>query len=342
MTSHSNIRSDCACVGFAALLALMAFATPARAADPAPVFPSGSRLGLVPPPGMELSTTFNGFVDPEKNAGIVISALPAEAYGSMAKSMSDDALKKQGITIEKRQTMQLSIGRGDLIEGTQLSPEKKLFHKWLLLVPTNTMTAAVTVQVPDGDKAYSDSIVRAALASLSVRTKIPEAEYLNLLPFTIGDLAGFRIVNLIPGRAALLIDAPEYPHMVATDGLPAYEFNGRCIITAAPNAPTDADQRASLAHIAFNAIEGIKDIHVTMGEPVRIDGQEGFETVASAKDANSGANVMVIQWLRFEGGDVLEMTGISRAEIWDQELSRLRTMRASIAFRRSSAPPAPN
>jgi len=342
MITHRNIGSDCACIGLAALVALMALAVPAGAAAPAPVFPPGSHLGLVPPPGMVPSTAFNGFVDPEANAGIVITALPPEAYASMAKSMSEEALKKQGVTVEKRESIQLNLGKGDLVEGTQLSPDKKLFRKWLLLVPTHDVTIAITVQAPEEDKAYSDSVVRTALASLAERAKVPESEYLRLLPFTIGDLAGFHIVNLIPGRAALLIDAPAYPHMVATDGLPAYEFNGRCIITAAANAPTDPGQRATLARAAFNGIEGIKDIHFTMAEPVRIDGQEGYETVASAKDINSGANVMVIQWLRFGGGGLLQMVGISRAEIWDKELARLRTIRDSITFRQPSAPPSPN
>ena len=339
MRTYRNSRLGSACIGFAALVALMAFIVPACAAEPAPVFPPGSRLGLVPPPGMVPSTTFNGFVDPEKNAGIVITALPAEAYASMAKSMSEDALKKQGVTVEKHESMQLSIGKGNLVEGTQLSPDKKLFRKWLLLLPTQDVTIAITVQAPDGDKAYSDSVVHAALASLALRTKVPDSEYLRLLPFSIGDLAGFRIVNIIPHRAALLIDAPAYPHMVATQGLPAYEFNGRCIVTAAPNAPTDPGQRATVARAAFNGIQGIKDVHLTMAEPVRIDAQEGYETVASATDVNSGAKVMVIQWLRFEGSGLLQMIGIARAEIWDQELTRLRTIRDSITFRQPPPPP---
>jgi hypothetical protein len=342
MMTHRSARFDWACIGLAALFAVMAYAIPARAAGPAPVFPTGSRIGLVPPPGMVPSTTFNGFVDPAKNAGIIITVLPAEAYGSMAKSMSEDALKKQGVTVEKHETVQLGIGKGDLVEGTQPSPEGKLFRKWLLLVPTHGITAAITVQTPDSDKTYSDSVVRAALASLTVRSDIPASEYFKLLPFTIGDLAGFRVVNLIPGRAVLLIDAPAYPHMIATNGLPDYEFNARCIITVAPNGPTDPGQRANLARIAFNSIDGIKDVHLTMAEPVRLNGQEGFETVASAKDANSGANVMVIQWLRFAGGGFLQMIGISRAEIWDQELTRLRTIRDSIGFRPASPPPPPN
>jgi len=39
---------------------------------------------------------------------------------------------------------------------------------------------------------------------------------------------------------------------------------------------------------------------------------------------------MVVQWLRFGRGSFLQMVGISRAAIWEDELSRLRTMRASI------------
>jgi hypothetical protein len=64
---------------------------------------------------------------------------------------------------------------------------------------------------------------------------------------------------------------------------------------------------------------------------VRIDSQEGFETVASAKDDSTGAKLIVVQWLRF-GGESLQMIGISRADIWDTELSRMRAMRDSIGF----------
>ena len=62
----------------------------------------------------------------------------------------------------------------------------------------------------------------------------------------------------------MLIDAPEYPHMIATNGLPEYEFNARFIVTAAPGGPKDPNQRANLARDAFNSIDGIKDKQVTM------------------------------------------------------------------------------
>jgi hypothetical protein len=99
---------------------------------------------------------------------------------------------------------------------------------------------------------------------------------------------------------------------------------------AAPGGSSDKEARANVARAAFAAIGGIKDVQITMAEPVRLDHQDGFETVAHAKDAATGADLMVVQWLRFGRGSFLQMVGISRAAIWEDELSRLRTMRASI------------
>jgi hypothetical protein len=322
---------------FAAALALLMLTPPALCAEPAApaavVFPVGSRVGLVPPPGMVASKTFPGFMDPEKNAGIVIRVMPPNAYPAMKGSLTDNTLKKQGLTVVNRDTMQLAIGKADLVVGNELSPDKKPFRKWLLLVSTNDLTAAVSVQAPADDSVYSDAAVRTALASLTLRAKVPDTDYLQVLPFKVGDTAGFHIGNVIPGRALMLIDAPDYPHMIATNGLPEYEFNARFIVTAAPGGPSDPNQRANLAHDAFNSIDGIKDKQVTMAEPVRINGQEAFETVASAKDVSTGANLMVVQWLRFGGGAFLQMIGVSRAEIWDKELPRLRAIRDGITFK---------
>ena len=236
---------------FAAALALSMLTPPALCAEPAApaavVFPVGSRVGLVPPPGMVVSKTFPGFMDPEKNAGIVIRVMPPNAYPAMKKSLGDDTLKKQGLTVVKRDTMQLAVGKADLVVGNELSPDKKPFRKWLLLVPTNDLTAAVSVQAPADDSVYSDAVVRTALASLTLRAKVPDTDYLQALPFKVGDTAGFHIGNVIPGRALMLIDAPDYPHMIATNGLPEYEFNARFIVTAAPGGPSDPNQRANLA-----------------------------------------------------------------------------------------------
>jgi hypothetical protein len=318
----SGTKSSAFRASLAAVLAFAAFAISARADEP--VFPPGSNIGLVPPPGLTVAKTFPGFMDTEKNSGILLGRLPITVYDDMEKTLADDALKKQGITVEKREPLQLSIGKGLLVIATEVGQDKMKYRKWLVLVKTNDLTALVTVQEPAESNPYPDSVVRASLATLAERQSIPDAELLSLLPFTIGDLAGFKVAKVIPGRALILVDPPKDPH--------PYD-NARFIVAGMPGGPTTDEERANFARFSFNSIPGIKDIHFTMSEPIRIDSQKGFETVAQAKDANTGEDLVAVQWLRFGGGQFLQMVGISRADIWSTELPRLRSMRDSIAFK---------
>jgi hypothetical protein len=249
--------------------------------------------------------------------------------------MTPQALKKQGLLLEKQRAFDVSIGKGMLIVGTQSAAhDKTLFRKWMLAVPAGDITALVTVQIPADSKVYQDPVIRTALATLAARSTVPASEMLSLLPFTVGNLAGFRIVNVIPGRAMLLVDAPVYPHMVVTQGLlPEIEIDGRLIIAAVPGGPSAGQARTDFARFAFSTIGGIKDVQFTMSEPVRLDDKEGFETVAHAKDSATGADLMVVQWLRFGASEFLQVVGISRAPVWERELSRLRTLQDSIVLK---------
>ncbi|MGD0026145.1 MAG: hypothetical protein ABSC37_16270 [Xanthobacteraceae bacterium] len=311
----SNIKSIRACAGLAAVLALMAFAMPARAADP--VFPTGSRVGLVPPAGMIPTTIFPGFEDAAKNAAIIITTLPATAYAQMEKTVVTDALKKEGISVEKREPIQLNIGKGFLIVGTQAA-DKSRYRKWLLVAAADDLTVFVNVQAPEQDGTYTDTVVRAALATLSLRATVPDEERLSLLPFTVGDLAGFHIEGVLPGRGLMLVDPVE-------GGLDA-----RLWVTALEGGPAEADDRANFARVAFDGIAGIKDVQITMSEPLRIGGQAGFQTMAQAKGSITGIDMMVVQWLRFGSGGFLQMIGMGRADNWTAILARLRAVRDSI------------
>jgi len=132
MMSHNSFSSVRACAGFAAMFALLFLAMPARAADP--IFPTGSRVGLVPPLGMAVSETFDGFADPNSDAAILITVLPAAAYLQIDKTLDTEALRKQGVNLEKREPMQLSFGKGFLLTGRQVA-DKTRFKKWLLVAP---------------------------------------------------------------------------------------------------------------------------------------------------------------------------------------------------------------
>jgi hypothetical protein len=314
--------------GLALALALLMGALPAQAADA--VFPTGSRLGLVPPPGMVPSLHFEGFEDAEKNAAILFNLLPVAAYDRLDKSMIPEVMKKQGIDVDKREPIQLGIGKGFLLTGRQAS-DTASYRKWLLIVAASNMTALVTIQVPDKDTAYTDEAVRKSLDTLAVRDAVPDAERLRLLPFIVGDLAGFHIDDVLPGRALMLVDpasadasADKSADKTAT--IPTARF----YIAAMPGGPAQAEDRDSFARVTFGQIVGIKEVHVQDAEPLRISNQMGYETLAKAKDGQSDTDVMVVQWLRFGGGGFMQMIGIARADAWPAAFMRMRTIRDSI------------
>jgi len=304
------------------ILVSVLMAPPAWSADP--IFPTGSRLGLVPPGGMVTSRMFEGFEDSDKNAAILFTTLPAAAYEQLDKAMVPEAMKKQGIDVDKREPIEVPAGKGFLLSGKQ-STDKGLIRKWLLVAAAGDVTALVNVQVPVQDATYSDQVVRGALETLAVRAHVPDTEQLSLMPFRIGDLAGFNIEDVIPGRAIMLIDGPaDHGEQHATI------VKTRLFIAAQPGGPVQPGDRENFARVAFDQIVGIKDVHIQDAEPLRISNQAGYQTLAKATDVETGNDVMVVQWLRFGSGGFLRMIGIARVDGWVDTLTRLRTVRDSI------------
>ena len=311
-----------------AALTLLFNAPAARAADP--VYPVGSRVGLVPPAGMVASEKFDGFADPNEDAAILIAVLPPEAYSQIEKTLDADTAKKQGVHLDKREPITLSIGKGVLLSGSQTA-EGARYRKYLMLASGDDLTVLITVQVPEQNTTYPDKVVRAALATLAVRAKVPESEELDLLPFAVGDLAGFKVDGVLRGRALMLSDASQAASDAGKDA--AGNATTHFIIAAVPGGPADPADRENFAKLSFDEIGGIRNVRLTMSEPLRVNGQSGYQTMADAQDARSGADVKVVQWLRFGSGGFLQMIGVAPSESWIPVLARLRTVRDSVELK---------
>ncbi len=328
LTSRFRRRSAIAAgaVMTVAVLMTLLLMLPARQAVAADViFPTGSRLGLVPPAGMMPSRTFQGFQEPGANATILLTTLPAAAYEQLAKSMVPEAMKKEGIEVDRRDVIDLPVGKGFVLTGRQ-TIEKERYRKWLLIASADDLTALVNVQVPEQAANYSEDAVRAAFATLAVRRQVPEAEQLSLVPFRIGELAGFHVEDVLPGRAIVLVD----PANRTAEGAGATAM-ARLFISALPGGPEEIADRDNFARVTFGQIVGIKDVQLQDAGPLRIVNQPGYQTLAKAKDAGTGADVMVVQWLRFGSGGFLRIIGIARADAWPEVFGRLRAVRDGIA-----------
>ena len=292
----------------------------AEAAEP--VFPPGSRIGLEPPAGMTVSKLFQGFEDREKNASIIFVELSGEAYTEIEKSFAVEALKAQGIDVQAREEFPLKDGRGFLVIA-HLAVAGTPFRKWALVASEHDLTAVISIQVPDAAQdSYPDAALRASLATFTTRAAVPVQEQLDLLPFSLKDLAGFRIVRAAATGAALLTEGPK--DAIELDEQPLL------LITFLPGVGDQVSDRDSLARRAMSGTPGVTDMRIVRSEAMRIAGQPGHEILVDAKDAKTETELRVVQWLRFGPGGSLRVLGAVRKDEWDKVFPRFRAVRDGI------------
>ena len=302
--------------------AAVAFASAAHAADVQ--YPPGSKVGMTPPKGFSASEGMRGFDDRDNNSAILMLELPAEAFPEISKAMTAEGLKKQGVVFEKKENLTLKSGKAVLIVGRQDTGGEKL-RKWILVAGTPDLTAIVTALVPDKTrKIYSDDIMREAFASLDVRASVPIEEQIGLLPFKLDDLANLRAFRVEP-NTVFLTEGPKDSSEPTEQPL--------LVVSAASGGPTDNTQREVFARNLFAGLGGFKDLQIIGTDTIRLSGVQTHQLLAEGKDAKTGADVKLVQWLRFGNGAFVRFLGIARSDSWQDAFPRFRTVRDSLASR---------
>jgi hypothetical protein len=298
-------------------------ALPAQAADA--IYPTGSRVGLVPPKGVTAAKAFLGFEDRDKRVAFVIVPLPADAYADIEKSSAPEVLAKQGITLEKREDISHPLGKAFLAIGRQQADNVPI-RKYLFVLATSEITVLVSAQIPEAaETIYPVDVVRAALTSVALRAEVPVEEQLSLLPFRLTELAGFRVGGVMAGRAIMLTDGSD---KAATPGVDTH-----MVVALAPGGPSQASERDSFARDVFAAIPNLKDVRINSSEGLRLGRQQGHQIMARGRDGASGDEITIVQWLRFGGGVYLHFIGVARTPEWTKAYARFRQVRDGIDTR---------
>jgi hypothetical protein len=305
-------------VGVALIGALGALS--AQASDA--VYPTGSRVGLAPPSGLAKSDRFVGFEDASTGTSVRILEVPAEAYSEIAKQMSKDALKTQGVLEETRETLAYTGGKGALIAG-RLEGDRK-GRKYILLANGPDAAALIVVEVPDDAKdAYPDSAIRTMLSSFAVRPSVPIDEQLRLLPLRFDEMSGMRPVRVMGTSGVILTNGPK-------DTLDPSE-QAVLVISVGRGGPEDASGRDAFARTLFAGAGGFKDLRIVGAEMLRLGG--GLQThqlFAEARDPKTEAPMKLVQWIRFGSGAFLRIVGAARADDWSDAFPRFRAVRDGV------------
>ena len=299
-----------------ALIAAWA-AAPALAADA--VFPLASHIGLVVPATMKPSQAFRGFEDRDAGASIVILEIPPQAVAGVEKQLSPEALKKEGMAEDKRETVTVNGAKGLLLAGTQ-ETDKKKFRKVLLLAAWPEGASLVAFQVPDENKGkYPDAAVRAALMSVTLRPVVPIDEQIRLVPIVFDNLSGMRPFRVLGNSSIFLTEGAADPKEPADQPL--------LIVSIGPGGPEQASDRANFARQLFSGLNDFKDVRIVGTDVLRLDNLQTYEIQAEAKDPKSDVPMKLVQWIRFGSGAFIRFVGIARTDAWGEAFTKFRAVR---------------
>jgi hypothetical protein len=306
---------------FSAVALLLAVAClafcPAFAADP--VFPPGVRVGMTPLVGLVRAKNFVGFETEDQGVRVLVTELPAEAYGEVMNAFKANPAGTGGI---KPESIETSAGLAYYTAESARDGATNV-RRYSMILPGGTFSGYVAVQVPENVvKIYTDEAVRQMFASAVTRKEIPVEEQLGLMPFKISELGDFKnIRTLAPGAAIILADGEE------TTGFEAAPF---IVIGLIGSSPAQPDDRGRFAQQAATTIPGVRDARITMSEPIRIEGMPGYETRIDATSGKDNTAVTVVQWLRFGGQNSLRIIGSAPREAWPKAFPRFRAVRDGI------------
>jgi len=283
------------------------------------VFPSGARVGMKPLVGLTKAKSFPGFETEDQGVKVLITDLPAEAYGEVANAFKANPGGTGGV---KPETIETPAGLAYYTVENARDGAGSV-RRYSMIVPGPTFSGYVAVQVPENvSKIYNDDAIRQMFATAEIRNEVPVGEQLGLMPFNITEFSNFKNVRtLAPGAALILADGDE------KTGFEAQPFMIIGIIGSTAASP---DDRGRFAQQIAATIPGVRDGRITMSEPVRIDGQPGYETRIDAVSGKDNTPVTIVQWLRFGAQSSLRIIGSSPRDQWSSAFPRFRGVRDGI------------
>ena len=274
---------------------------------------------MTPLVGLNPARSFIGFETEDHGVKVLVTDLPAEAYGEVANAFKANPGGSGGI---KPESIETAAGLAYYTAENAKDGATNV-RRYSIILPGPTFSGYVAVQVPENaSKIYTDDAIRQMFATAVIRNQVPVDEQLGLLPFKLAELSDFNNVRtLAPGVALILADGDEKT---------GFEVAPFMIVGIIGSTPSQPDDRGRFAQQIAGTIPGVRDGKITMSEPVRIDGQAGYETRIDATSGKDNTPVTIVQWLRFGGGSTLRIIGSSPRDDWSKAFTRFRAVRDGI------------
>lgn len=284
------------------LLASMMLAQPASV--------PGTRVSLVPPPGMQAASRFAGFESTAEEVNIMVVELAAPRAEAVAGFR--DAEKLKGQRMELLGVDQMKLG-GATVELFRLKQRHagSYYFKYVLALgdqPISILTAMAEEDVHEKWK----PLLLAALGTVVIGEK--KGSIVGFSLEAAGDLKEARAVS---------------NQMLFTPGgtIPVKDRRGPMFLGTRSLTPVPVASLAEFAETRARALNGAESLTVVSSKALTLAGLEGHELVARANDAKPETAMLLYEVvLREKSGGYYLLIGMAPAEQSDALLPLFRKM----------------
>jgi hypothetical protein len=273
-------------------------------------------IKLIKPDGFESAENFDGFQQPSTQSSVMATTLPGP-FSKVTSGFNAEQLKTRGMTLKSKKNISIDGSKGILINLTQ-SAYGIEFAKWIVIFGNEKETKIVTATFPQ---------TQAAKLSATLKSVVLRAKNDTTPPPTLGSDVGFKIVasqkvklTRVIGKMLLYTKDGTIPAKSPTDPL---------FIVARSFSQVEIFDKKEFATRRLSQTTSIKIDSVTTTEPISIDGLDGYEIVADAKDTASGTPTTVYQVMLFDNKSYILIQGIVGTKVRDEYLSEFKSMARS-------------
>jgi len=266
------------------------------------VFFGDAGVSIAQPDGFQVAGDWDGFGQRSTGASILVMTVEAP-YEALAAGFTAANLSAKGWTLLSRETVDLDGRPGVLIHFSQPA-QGQTYLKWSVIFGSPTHATMVTGTFPEAHAATLSAPLKSAVLSARPATSGagPEAPGLGLA--------------VTPGPALVASDATSGALLYTKDGVVPAATPSDPLFIVAPSVGSAAigdpkafaEQRLyQTAHTEVEAIRWVK--------PIRVDGLDGFETLATAYDEASRTPILLYQVLLVDGQAYVLIQGLVGREL---------------------------
>lgn len=279
----------------------------------------GVGVAIRQPDGFIVDDSFEGFGMREKQISVMALSLPGP-FREISGGFTEMHIEEQGWTFLSREELKVGDMPAVFIQFEQTAAGT-VFEKLTLTFGSDEKTTLVTATYPKEFRDEFSAELRAAVLSSRPAKADPAAEAPDLtvegskkLRRTFG-VSGLIIYTL---KGKIPADAPEDPLFLIGKGF-------RVVL----DTKGFAEQRLRThAHT-----KNVANVSTT---PFSVDGLEGFESTATARDEESNIPLILYQAIVFDEKDYILMVGLVGVEKQEEYLPEFKKMARSL--RRTKTP----